>query len=383
MRSTAGQATIEYVAAIALIAALLVVAAPAVGAPSVAAAVVAQMERALCIAGLDICDARMARDAGLAPCPLKTDVTGHEATGTAFSIELGHRLTLTVTPNSDGTVTVVRSASGTAGGSGGVGYDVAVGPVAFQLGGNAGLTARVQAARAWVFPDQAAADEFLRHAVVNGFRWERFPPAWNSIEGGEEVSAALGLAFGGKEQADLIGVAASGQAALGARIAPGRVVTVYGRVATDGPELQLPLTPSTGLGKHEWLAEVTFGPDGPRELAFRHAAASELDSRVTETVSRLDLRDPANRAVAAPLLAMKWPWRDRAALAAAAERISTHGTIERTVSSVEDDTRGISGSVKGGWKFGGSVKRIKVHRSLVSASARAGGFERQRYDCVK
>jgi len=64
---TAGQATTEYIAAIALIAVLLVFAAPAVGAPSIASTVVQQMRRALCIAGLDICDARMAAEAGLAP----------------------------------------------------------------------------------------------------------------------------------------------------------------------------------------------------------------------------------------------------------------------------------------------------------------------------
>ena len=102
-----------------------------------------------------------------------------------------------------------------------------------------------------------------------------------------------------------------------------------------------------------------------------------------ETVYRLDLRDPENRAVAAPLLAAKWPWgaRERAAIAAVGKRIAGHGTIERTVSSVSGDTRGISGSVRGGWKFGGGVKRIKVHRELVAASARVGGFERARQDC--
>ncbi|MDA0169136.1 hypothetical protein OJ998_08575 [Solirubrobacter taibaiensis] len=382
-RPTAGQATTEYIAAIALIAVILALAAPAVGAPSIASAVVQQMQRALCIAGLDICDAQMAADAGLAPCPMKTDVTGHEATATAFSIELGHRITLTVTPNSDGTVSVVRSATGIAGVSGGIGPDLSAGPVAFEGGASGALTARIQGARAWVFPNRSAADTFLQHAVVNGFRWERFPPAWHSVESSEEVSAALGVAFGGKERTDLVGVGASGQGAMGARIAPGRIITVYGRVATDGPELTLPLMPSKGLGKQEWLAEVTLSPDGPREIAFRRAAAGDMDSTLTETVYRLDLRDPANRAVAAPLLAAKLPWGNREAIAAVAERIKSHGTIERTVSSVEDDTRGVSGSVKGGWKFGGAVKRIKVHRELVSASARAGGLERARYDCVK
>jgi hypothetical protein len=196
----------------------------------------------------------------------------------------------------------------------------------------------------------------------------------------------VGIAAGSeghKERFDLIGGAASGQGALGARLTfdRPRLVTVYGRVSTDGPELRLPLTPAKGLGKQEWLAEITLGPDGPREVAFRRASASELDSKITETVHRLDLRDPGNRAVAAPLLAMKLPWGHREAIAAVAERIATHGTIERTVSTVEDDTKGVSGSAKGGWKFGGAYKRIKVKRSLISASARAGGLERRRYDC--
>ena len=134
---TAGQATTEYIAAIALVAAVLVLAAPAVGAPSIGKAVVAKMRLALCLVGSDICNARVARDAGLAPCPMRSDVTGHEATATAFSVELGHRLTLTVTPNSDGTVTIVRTAAGIAGLSGGVGPELSAGPVAFQGGGSA------------------------------------------------------------------------------------------------------------------------------------------------------------------------------------------------------------------------------------------------------
>jgi hypothetical protein len=378
-RPTAGQATTEYVAAIALVAAVLALAAPAVGAPDI----VGKLRHALCVAGGDICDARGAARAGLGPCPLRSDTTGHEATATAFSIELGHQLTLTVTPNSDGTVTVVRAATGIAGASTGSGVDLSLGPVAFEAGGSVGLTARVVGARAWVFPSQAAADAFLEHALVNSVRWKRFPPAWHSVEGSDEVRAALGLSAGSaghKERGELVGVAASGQGALGARIAPGRVVTVYGRATTDGPELSLPLTPSAGAGRHEWLAEVTLGPEGPREVAFRRADGGD---RVTETVARLDLRDPGNRAVAAPLLRLRFPWGRSPALAAVAQRIETHGTIERTVTSVEDDTRGISGSLKGGWKFGGTVKRIRVHRSLVSASARTGGLERQRYDCVR
>ena len=59
--------------------------------------------------------------------------------------------------------------------------------------------------------------------------------------------------------------------------------------------------------------------------------------------------------------------------------MGSHGTIERVESAVEDDSGGVSGSL--GKIVGGGYKRIKVSRSLVSASARAGGFERERRDC--
>lgn len=384
-RPTAGQATTEYVAAIALIAVVLALAAPAVGAPSIGAAVVGRLERALCIAGLDICDARMAADAGLAPCPLKSDMTGHEVSATAFSIEVGHRWTLTVTPSSDGTVSVTRTASGTAGVVAGFGGDLALGPVAVAGGGQAGARARIQGAYGWTFANQAAADAFLQSALKE-LRTDRWPQAWVSVESSADVSAMLGVALGGnvRERVDLLGVTAAGHGAIGARLVhDGNVVTLYGRLASDGPELSRPLLPSIGRGREEWTAEYTFSAGGPRELAFRHIIPGDRDSRQTEIVARLDLRDPANVAVARPLLGVRFPWgaRERAALAAVSERIASHGTIERTVSSIEDDSRGISGSVRGGAKFGAAFKRIAVHRSLVEASARAGGFERRRLDC--
>ena len=61
---------------------------------------------------------------------------------------------------------------------------------------------------------------------------------------------------------------------------------------------------------------------------------------------------------------------------------ATHGTVERTVMEVVDDSAGVSGSVRAVLKSGGSYKRIKVHRKLLEATARTGGAERDRFDCV-
>ena len=71
----------------------------------------------------------------------------------------------------------------------------------------------------------------------------------------------------------------SGEAALGARIARGGVVTVYGRAALDG-DVTVPFFPSpAGNGREEWLVEYTFGREGPREIAFRRVDAIDHGDR--------------------------------------------------------------------------------------------------------
>ena len=199
-RPTAGQASLEYVAALALLAAVFVVAAPAVGAPDIPRLVVGKLRLGICLVANDVCSAQAAKDAGLGPCPLSSDLTGHEVSVTAFSIEVGHRWTLTVTPQSDGSVAIVRTASGSGGIAAGTpGAGGGFGPIALDAGASIGARARVQMARGWVFPDQVTAARFLEHAVVNSLNeWGDFPADWVSIEGGREVSGAIGEAIGGK-----------------------------------------------------------------------------------------------------------------------------------------------------------------------------------------
>jgi hypothetical protein len=63
-------------------------------------------------------------------------------------------------------------------------------------------------------------------------------------------------------------------------------------------------------------------------------------------------------------------------------RIGTHGTVERTVSEITDDSFGVSGSVRTTSTFGAAGKKINVHRKLVEATARTGGDDRDRFDCA-
>jgi hypothetical protein len=383
-RPTAGQASLEYVAALALIAAVFVVAAPAVGAPDIPKLVVAKMRLALCIVADDVCSDRAAREAGLAPCPLKSDLTGWEASASIAILDLGNGWALNVTRRSDGSVSVVRTAKVHAGLTGGPNGGFAVGPVKFGFGVDGTIRARVVPARAWEFPDEATALQFLKHATLNTINEPDFPATWHSVEQAREVAVTGGIlagANGYRESALLGGAGGSADAALGARVMRDGAVTLYGRMGYEG-EFTLPFLPSpAGTGRDEWLVEFTFGRDGPRELALRRGDSTDGGSRFTETHLRLDLRDPGNLEVARLLLQTR-PSELRERADAVFRRIETHGIIERTVSEVSDDSRTASVSLQLGAKVGLSGKQIKVHRKLVEATARTGGrYERERFDC--
>ncbi|MDA0159350.1 hypothetical protein OM076_03650 [Solirubrobacter ginsenosidimutans] len=390
MRShpTAGQASLEYIAAVALLAALLVFAAPAVGAPDIARAIVKAFEHGLCVVGGDVCNSEDARRAKLAPCPLRTELKGHEGSITAFSLELGEKSTLTVTPQSDGTVLVVRTAGVTGGFAGALGFGGEAGPVRFDAGVDGTVRARIQGARGWVFPDQATAKAFLEHSVEHAIDEQRWPASWWSGEGAAEVAGAAGVSVGSEDHAaGLGGTSATGNIAVGFRRSRDGSTTIYTRQAIEAPEVNLPLLSSpVDLGKAQWVAEYTRGPHGePREFVLRTAISKPPGNTVTEVAAHLDVSDPANfeyirPAVddygvprAAPLGSMRQVILDR---------IATHGTVDTIVSTVNETSRGLSVSAKIGLKFGLGGKQLTVHKSLVSATVQRGALVGKRLDCV-
>jgi len=274
-RTTAGQAALDYLAAIALVAVVLLAAPPAVGTPAVGAAVARALRHAVCVAGGDVCESADARRAGLAPCPLRSDTTGGEGSVTAFSVEVGGRWVLTVTLRSDGSVSVVRTAAGSAGVSGGPSAGVTLGPVAFTVGAEGALRARLQAARGWEFPDAARARRFLEHAVAHSVDDRRWPWAWEAVERAGEASAAAGISAGGDGAGgELVRAAGAAEGALGLRLARDGSTTTYRRVALTGPQVTLALLPApVGAGSAEW-SPSTRGARGASHASSRSARPS-------------------------------------------------------------------------------------------------------------
>ena len=102
------------------------------------------------------------------------------------------------------------------------------------------------------------------------------------------------------------------------------------------------------------MAEYTRDGGGPRELAFRVTAPGAREHQVVETVARLDLRVPANRAVAERLLRHRAPWPPAVArdLREAIRHAVRAGTVERSVYAVEDGSRSLELAARLGAEVG-------------------------------
>jgi hypothetical protein len=353
----AGQASLEYIAVISLVAVLLLLAAPAVGVPSIAGAVARGVRIGLCIVDDDVCTREDAAAAGLPPCQLDLASRGYDARVTVFSIEGGSRDTLTGYRNSNGSFDLVWSASGSLGVA--IGADLPFVPVSRD----GAVRAKLTAARGWTFPDEATLRRFVAGMPKSAADQGRWPAAWHTVEGSVQAEAEL-KAKAGKLDLEKLGVAS--EDILGARITRDGTVTMYASMNREGPEKTWAAMPSTGPGRGSAVMELTLNGAAPRTVALRVVEPSEQNSRLTETVYRV----PLNGVLPPP------PWK-------IPEQARFFGTIERNVYSFSDKTRGISGELGAVVKFGVDVKLVDIRRTLIDETARTGSDkERSRFDCL-
>lgn len=354
---TAGQASLEYIAVISLVAALLLLAAPAVGAPSIADAVARGIRIGLCVVVDDICTREDAAAAGLPPCQLDSATRGYDARVTVFSIEGGSRDTLTGYRNSNGSFSLMWSASGSLGVA--IGADLPFVPVSRD----GAVRAKLTAARGWTFPDEASMRGFVAGMPKSAADQARWPAAWHTVEGSLQGEAEL-KAKAGKLDLEKLGLAS--EDILGARITRDGTVTMYASMHVEGPEKTWAAMPSTGPGRESAVMELTLNGASPRTVALRVIEPSEQNSRLTETVYRV----PLNGILPPP------PWKIPA-------QARFFGTIERNVYSYSDTTRGVSGELGLGVKLGVDAKLVNIRRTLIDATARTGSDkDRSRFDCL-
>ena len=220
----AGQASLEYVGLLALVATALAVAAPAAGLAGVPAQVAQAVRTGVCIVAGDVCRASDAAAAGLAPCTLSERRRGGGLAVTVLSVQVGGDHRFLVTRRSDGSVGVTKLARDELGASGGLGLEA--GPLKLGVEGEAGV--KVAAGVGWEFPDAASARRFLAVAMEGlSPAVRRWPVAWRSGEAALATSgwAGLGVLATGEDGKAVGGPAAgievAAESAIGARIARG------------------------------------------------------------------------------------------------------------------------------------------------------------------
>ena len=375
IRGEGGQAAAEYIAILLVAGALLAgAAAVAVAVPGVGDRVVAAVRTGICIAGGDLCRTADAAAAGLPPCLTRERGDRQDTTIDIAVVRVGGHGEWQLALRSDGSAVVTRLEENEVGGTVGVG--VSFSPVGVDAGASATLSAGYRSGRAWRFADAAAARAFLdgarRDARVSAGRAP--DERWDALAGSADAQAAAAVA-------DLarLGVEAGGEAVLGLRRA-GATRTVTLDLGSDAPAiaLALPGFPAAPGIRRGVVAELTWVRGVPRELALRAARAG--GDRVEEYTARLDLRDPASRALAERALR---PGDGAAGLRALAARIGSHGTVERDGYAVTRERHGFSVGGRLGVALGLAHERVTEERRLVDAIAWVnGGPPQRRFDCL-
>jgi hypothetical protein len=372
-----GQTSAEYAALLTLVAAALAGAGAVVGLGTIGDAVANGVRTGICIVAGDVCRTSDAEAAGLAPCTVAEHTRGEGLTFTVASLRLGADDGWIAARRSDGSVLITHAERRAVGGKVGIGFEAS--PLGLEVGVDGKLDYQLGFGRAWEFPDTEAAARFLRAED----REDR-EPTWRFGDAGAVLGGEASVQAG---PFTLAGVESSARAAAGVRVGRG-LTTYYVRARLNvldathlGPEGDERIHgPSTG----DAIVELNRDAAGPREVAFRTVERAAQADRVVETVARLDLRDPGNRAVAAPLLARRLPWppavhRELRTLVARAVR---SGTVERAVYDVRDGSQELELSAQLGVALGVRGTEVEIDRRLVAATAWThGSHARERADC--
>jgi hypothetical protein len=377
---------VDYAALLAVVAVVFAGAGAATGLGGVPARVAHAVRTGICIVGGDVCRSADAAADGLEPCIVDERSNGGGVTLAIVSLRIGEAGEWTVARRSDGTVLVTHSHDRLVGAGGGVGFELG----AFEVGASASLDVALSHGEAWELPSVAAAARLLADARAGV---QRTAPTWRFGDLGEHARGWAGVMGTG---VTLTGVEASWTGAAGVRQGRGeRTIYIDAGTELTGPGDLLPGPgSSTSRGTSDAPGGARTGPlllaltrdaHGLRELAFRRVQAGGQRGEVVETVGRLDLRDPVNRAVADRLLRVRLPWPPTVAadLRAVLMRTVVAGTVERATYDVADRSHEVEVAARLAIELGVETSSLDISRRLVDASAwTRGSPERRRVDCL-
>jgi len=393
--SQRGQASVEYVAVISLIAVLLAGAAIAVGVPGLRDAVVAGFRHALCVVTAAAC-----RD-DLGPCTVASTEVRERGEASVLVVRAGRDHAVLRERRSDGSVlvTVIDSEEGGVGGELGLGGDLRLGSSRLGLKGalRGALVAELGGGRTWLARDDAQADRIVEALGEDGrLRWvtagarrlgealglRKAPePGEVFLQGGGRALAEAGLSWDlGYAQLSATLDRAGGvrvDRRTGAR-------TFYLREAAAG-DASLTSKLADGAVSGAGVSRLAYTVDArgrPRSLSILgawSAGGSEGRARRTETEVTVDLRDdPRLQALALHAMTDTLPRR-----VATLRRLADLGRLDRRVYDTAVDERGFGGTVSVGLKLGAEGTRTTSTAALVDASTRLpDGRTVRRDDCL-
>ena len=381
-RSVSGQATAEYVAVIALVAAILTAAATAVAAPGLPRAIVRQVKLGLCIVGGDICRESDAVARGLAPCVVSAN-GGSSGRGLSIGlVRFGRRGSDMIERRSDGTLRITRSKTHDLAGT--TGLEVSAGPY-LKIGVSGLVGVGYAPGDVW---EIGAADfkRLVEQAGPGASRDEIFDLLPEPSETFHEVSNHGGLSIGTKvmqgedddEGVELLSAGTSEHRELGWRTERDGTKTYYYAIRNPvwtGAIADLAPVPPDAETIVEW--RDTDPPEFTMRTAIPHG-----DGRSEELIGRValalpELRDAAVRAVVAGA-AVGGP-----ALASLATAMRKYGTYERHTYAVDREHSGWDAGVKLGEVLAYDQDRTWLVKRLVDAEVINGPFPAKRLDCLR
>jgi len=399
MRSTRGQATIDYVAVIAVLAILFAVAlaSAAAGAPGIVNAVAGQIRHALCVVSGGPCP-----DLTRRPCTVATTRDTRHFALSVILVRVDHDRYVLREEMSDGTVRLTVARSGGLGVEAGVGARAKVTVKGRGVGASDEARGGAQGVLGWgrVY---VARDAREAAAVMRAIRDGDDPPVparERFFEGGVRGLGTLGIGSS-VAGASLRGMAG---AMLGARrdtrtddvtltFHAGRSGLGAATVALGGPMGMIDGSVTLGLtvDRHRRPTELTLSvsgtaaggmalPPGVGRALGTSAYSADMGGRRWELAARLDLRDP--------LAAAAWArFRDDPASAEAirglGEAIRDRGHLDVRAYRTDSTSDGAAAGVGEGVQLGGEYDHTVESGKLLAARSRpSGGLWEERFDCV-
>jgi hypothetical protein len=399
-----GQASLEWLAVVALVATLLGLGAALAQASFIGRRVTREMARAICLVG----DGDCRRDQE--PCVVGSDSDRRSWSASVAIVKVGSDRLALIEQRSDGTyaVTIEKARKGGLSSTIGKRVEVHLGGVDISVGGDvtAALLARLGGGRTWIVGSAAEARALVAQGgggrapdvVYDDGTWLGSAGATLGLDGsaaGSLTVADAGVTFDqrwgtstdrrtghhtiyfdaswaaeGKALGGVLGVARAGDAELYA-------------VETDGAGRPLDLR-VTAVGTYAGSRDL---PSAVQPVAgLLAAAAPAAGTRRFEVTAHLDLTDPRNLAAARGLLAAMGRKEGRAAPAQELRRrIDQQGTIEARVLDEEvvaegDHALSLSeGAATAGFETQGERR---VRRLLAATSRGLDGQWLTRTDCV-